>query len=30
MVPEAGHAAFWEQSEAWNKLVLDFIGEYEG
>ena len=29
VVPEAGHAAFWEQSEAWNKLVLDFIGEHE-
>ena len=25
LVPEAGHAAFWEQPEAWNRLVLDFI-----
>ncbi|MFQ6028918.1 MAG: alpha/beta fold hydrolase [Dehalococcoidia bacterium] len=24
-VPEAGHAAFWEQPEVWNRLVLDFI-----
>ena len=24
-VPEAGHAAFWEQPETWNRLVLDFI-----
>ena len=25
-VPEAGHAAFWEQPEVWNRLVLDFLG----
>jgi pimeloyl-ACP methyl ester carboxylesterase len=25
-VPEAGHAAFWEQPEIWNRLVLEFIG----
>ena len=25
-VPEAGHAAFWEQPEVWNRLVLEFIG----
>jgi pimeloyl-ACP methyl ester carboxylesterase len=24
-VPEAGHAAFWEQPEVWNRLVLDFL-----
>ena len=24
-IPEAGHAAFWEQPEIWNGLVLDFI-----
>ena len=24
-VPEAGHAAFWEQPEIWNRLVLEFI-----
>ena len=28
-VPEAGHAAFWEQPEVWNRLVLDFIGKQE-
>jgi pimeloyl-ACP methyl ester carboxylesterase len=25
-VPEAGHAAFWEQPEIWNRLVMDFLG----
>jgi pimeloyl-ACP methyl ester carboxylesterase len=25
-VPDAGHAAFWEQPETWNRLVLEFIG----
>ena len=25
LVPEAGHAAFWEQPEVWNALVLEFI-----
>ncbi len=25
-IPEAGHAAFWEQPEIWNRLVLEFIG----
>jgi len=25
-VPEAGHAAFWEQPELWNRLVLEFLG----
>ncbi|MBM3222378.1 MAG: alpha/beta hydrolase [Candidatus Tectomicrobia bacterium] len=24
-VSEAGHAAFWEQPEVWNRLVLDFL-----
>lgn len=24
-IPEAGHAAFWEQPEIWNGLVLEFI-----
>lgn len=24
-VPEAGHAAFWEQPETWNRIVLEFI-----
>jgi pimeloyl-ACP methyl ester carboxylesterase len=27
-IPEAGHAAFWEQPEVWNRLVLDFIGQH--
>ena len=27
-VSEAGHAAFWEQPEAWNRLVLEFIGQH--
>jgi pimeloyl-ACP methyl ester carboxylesterase len=26
-VPEAGHAAFWEDPEAWNRLVLDFLAD---
>jgi pimeloyl-ACP methyl ester carboxylesterase len=26
-VPEAGHAAFWEHPELWNRMVLDFIGQ---
>lgn len=28
-VPEAGHAAFWEQPELWNRLVLEFIEQHE-
>ena len=28
MVPEAGHAAFWEQPEVWNPLVLEFLGRH--
>jgi pimeloyl-ACP methyl ester carboxylesterase len=27
-VPEAGHAAFWEQPEIWNRLVLEFAAQY--
>jgi pimeloyl-ACP methyl ester carboxylesterase len=27
-VPEAGHAAFWEQPEVWNRLVLDFLARW--
>ena len=27
-VPEAGHAAFWEQPDIWNRLVLEFIGHH--
>ncbi len=26
-VPEAGHAAHWEQPEIWNRIVLGFIGQ---
>ncbi len=26
-VPEAGHAAFWEDPETWNQLVLDFLAD---
>jgi pimeloyl-ACP methyl ester carboxylesterase len=28
-IPEAGHAAFWEQPERWNRLVLEFIGQHQ-
>jgi pimeloyl-ACP methyl ester carboxylesterase len=28
-VSEAGHAAFWEQPEVWNRLVLDFLSQSE-
>jgi len=27
-VPEAGHAAFWEQPAAWNRVVLDFLARH--
>jgi pimeloyl-ACP methyl ester carboxylesterase len=27
-VPEAGHAAHWEQPEVWNRRVLEFIGQH--
>jgi pimeloyl-ACP methyl ester carboxylesterase len=27
-VPEAGHAAFWEQPELWNRLVLEFLNQH--
>ncbi|HLG69560.1 MAG TPA: alpha/beta hydrolase [Chloroflexota bacterium] len=27
-IPEAGHAAFWEQPDLWNRLVLDFISKH--
>ena len=27
-VPEAGHAAFWEQPEIWNRIVLEFISQH--
>ncbi|MGE3538000.1 MAG: alpha/beta fold hydrolase [Candidatus Tectimicrobiota bacterium] len=28
-IPEAGHAAFWEQPEVWNRLVLGFLTQCE-
>jgi pimeloyl-ACP methyl ester carboxylesterase len=27
-VPEAGHAAHWEQPEVWNRLVLEFLDQH--
>jgi pimeloyl-ACP methyl ester carboxylesterase len=27
-IPEAGHAAFWEQPEIWNRFVLEFLSQY--
>jgi pimeloyl-ACP methyl ester carboxylesterase len=27
-LPEAGHAAHWEQPETWNRLVLEFISQH--
>jgi pimeloyl-ACP methyl ester carboxylesterase len=27
-IPEAGHAAFWEQPQLWNQTVLEFIGRH--
>jgi len=29
VVPEAGHAAFHEEPEVWNKLVLEFMGQHD-
>lgn len=26
-IPEAGHAAHWEQPEIWNRLVLEFVAQ---
>ncbi len=28
IVPEAGHMVFWEQPEAFNQLVLEFISRH--
>jgi pimeloyl-ACP methyl ester carboxylesterase len=28
LVPEAGHSAYWEQPEIWNRIVLDFIKKH--
>jgi pimeloyl-ACP methyl ester carboxylesterase len=27
-VPAAGHSAFWEEPEIWNRIVLEFIGRH--
>ena len=29
LVPDAGHSAYWEQPELWNRLVLDFIARMD-
>ena len=26
-IPEAGHAAFWEDPDTWNRLALDFLAD---
>ena len=28
ILPEAGHSAYWEQADAFNRIVLGFIGRY--
>jgi pimeloyl-ACP methyl ester carboxylesterase len=28
IIPEAGHSAYWEQPEIFNRAVLDFIGKH--
>jgi pimeloyl-ACP methyl ester carboxylesterase len=28
VVPEAGHSAYWEQPEIFNRTVLDFIATH--
>lgn len=28
VIPEAGHSAYWEQPETFNRAVLDFIGRH--
>jgi pimeloyl-ACP methyl ester carboxylesterase len=30
LVPEAGHSAYWEQPEIFNRAVLDFISRHRG
>ena len=25
LIPDAGHSAYWERPETWNRLVLEFI-----
>ena len=26
-IPKAGHAAFWEEPDTWNRLALDFLAD---
>jgi pimeloyl-ACP methyl ester carboxylesterase len=28
VVPEAGHSAYWEQPETFNRVVLEFIRKH--
>jgi len=28
MVPEAGHSTYWEQPEAFNRAVLNFVRKH--
>ena len=28
VIPEAGHSAYWEQPEIFNRTVLEFIGRH--
>jgi pimeloyl-ACP methyl ester carboxylesterase len=30
LVPESGHSVYWEQPEAFNRAVLDFIAKHRG
>ncbi len=29
-VPESGHSVYWEQSDVFNRAVLDFAGRHKG
>jgi pimeloyl-ACP methyl ester carboxylesterase len=28
VIPEAGHSAYWEQPETFNRVVLDFLSKH--
>ncbi len=28
IIPEAGHSAYWEQPELFNRAVLNFLGKH--
>ena len=28
IIPEAGHSAYWEQPEVFNRVVLNFLGKH--